>query len=98
MPYPNPITMRLELALNHTTTITTFLTRHVAKEKISFINKLQSQVASGGEGPKETAKADGIQDKSGIDDDDLLKSESQDVAEHKQLYQHLHQVCICTHP
>jgi len=48
-------------------------------------------VALAAEVPKELPKSDGIQEKSGLDDDDLLKAESQDIAaEHKQLYQHLH--------
>lgn len=39
------------------------------------------------------AKPDSIQDKSSLDDDDLLKQESnQDLSEQKQLYQQLHQV------
>lgn len=50
------------------------------------------QVAFAADAPKELPKSDGIESKSGVDDDDLLKAESQDIAEHKELFQHIHQV------
>jgi hypothetical protein len=56
-----------------------------------YCDPMHEQIALADE--NKDGKPDTIQDKSSLDDDDLLKQESnQDLSEHKQLYQQLHQV------